>query len=418
MGNSGKTVKPDDDQVKAEEAKVDEIEDAEVVEDPVSEAEETPVELDEPEVEAAEETAGEAEADDVEDPVQEEDTVDEAPVADVTPEETAPAPAEEPAKRGGFVRMVLGGIVAACIGFGGAVYFGDQLGLSGKTDEAIAKVVADLEAQNAALKALQDSAGAASNTANGAAQTATDAAAELAKLQAIYDTKLATLSEAVGGFNERLNDIEKRPLNEGLGAAAIAAYEREVEDLKTLVAEQKADAAELKDKADLSAKAALARSAVTRMIAALDSGAAFSGALVDYRSAGGDEVPAALANHAETGVITMAALTESFPEAARAALAKARAEKVDDAEGSTLGNFFKNQLGARSVEAKEGGSTDAILSRAEAALRGGQLATALVELEGLADAPKSVIADWRAQAETRLAATQAAEAMAQALNTK
>ncbi|MCP4819359.1 MAG: hypothetical protein GY883_09225, partial [Shimia sp.] len=78
----------------------------------------------------------------------------------------------------------------------------------------------------------------------------------------------------------------------------------------------------------------------------------------------------------------------------------------------------KNQLGARSVEAKEGGSTDAILSRAEAALRGGQLATALVELEGLADAPKSVIADWRAQAETRLAATQAAEAMAQALTTK
>lgn len=416
MGNSGKTVKPDDDQVKADEAKVDEIEDAEVVEETASEAEEAPVELDEPEV--SEDTVEDVE---VSESVEEDDgdTTDseEAPVVEEPAIEATPEPAAKPAKRGGFVPMVLGGIVAAGIGFGGAVYFGDQLGLGAETDAALAKVMAELEAQSEALAALQERAGAATNTANGASQTAMQAAAELATLRELHDTKLTSLSEAVGGFDARLNDIEKRPLNEGLGAAAIAAYEREVEDLKALVAEQKAEAAELKDKADLSAKAALARSAVTRMIAALDSGAAYSGALVDFRSADGGEVPAALAEHAETGVITLAALAESYPEAARAALAKARAEKVDDAEGSAIGNFLKNQLGARSVEAQEGGSTDAILSRAEAALRDGNLAGALAELDGLAEAPKAVMADWRAQAETRLAATQAADDMAQALNT-
>lgn len=411
MGNSDKTNKPDDDQVKAPDAETEEIEDAEVVEETSGEVakEVAPVELDEPE-EPVEEVA----AEDLSEDNTPEDVI-ETPAEDPVVE--AVAPVAEPEKRGGFVPMVLGGVVVAAIGFGGAVYFGDQLGLGADTDAAIAKVSAELAAQKEALTALQDRAGQATDSAAGAAQAATDAAAELAELRALYDTQLASLSEAVGGFDARLNDIEKRPLNEGLGAAAIAAYEREVEDLKSLVAEQKADAAELKDKADLSAKAALARSATTRVIAALDSGAAYSGALVDYRSATGEDVPAALADHAATGVITLAALTESYPEAARAALAKARAEKVDASEGSKLGNFLKNQLGARSVEAKEGNDTDAILSRAEAALRDGQLAAALTEVDGLAEAPKAVMADWRAQAETRLAATQAAEAMAQALNT-
>ncbi|KPA19882.1 hypothetical protein shim_38410 [Shimia sp. SK013] len=421
MGNSDKTDKPEDDQVKADDANADEIEDAEIVDETEDEMvvaeDEAPIDLNEPDAAEAyddaemyvaeEDFAEDYEAYDVEDASGDEAFVE--PMATATPE-----------KRGGFFPMVLGGAVAAAIGFGGAVFFGDQLGIGAKTDDAIAKVTADLVAQKDALAAVHDKLGTATDTAAGAAQGASDAVAATTSLRADMDgyaSELKTLSDAVAGFEARLNDIEKRPLNEGLGAAAIAAYEREVNELKDLVAAQKADAAELKDKADLSAKAALARSAATRIVVALDSGAAFSGALVDYRSATGAEVDAALADHAETGVVTLAALLESYPEAARAALAKARADKVDEAQGSKLGNFLKNQLGARSVEAREGSDTDAVLSRAEAALRDGNLADALTELDGLAEGPKAALAEWRGQAETRLKATLAAEAMAQSLNT-
>ncbi|WP_270725143.1 COG4223 family protein [Shimia sp. Alg240-R146] len=430
MGNSDKTNKPEDDQVKADDANVDEIEDAEIVDETENETvvahDEASVVLNDPEAEESDEAADEdAEA----------ETFGEADVADEDVAEdydayadeavsdeggfVEPMPVAAPEKRGGFLPMVLGGVVAAAIGFGGAVYFGDQLGIGAKTDDAIAKVTADLVAQKDALAAVQDKLGAATNDAAGAAKGVSDAVAQIAGLHADVDglaAELQTLSDAVAGFETRLNDIEKRPLNEGLGAAAIAAYEREVNDLKDLVAAQKADAAELKDKADLSAKAALARSAATRIVVALDSGAAFSGALVDYRSATGAEVGAALADHAETGVVTLAALLESYPDAARAALAKARADKVDDAQGSKLGNFLKNQLGARSVEVREGGDTDAILSRVEAALRDGKLAEALAELDSLAEAPKAMMEGWRAEAQTRLAAKTAADALAQALN--
>jgi hypothetical protein len=431
VGNSDKTNKPEDDQVKADDANVDEIEDAEIVDETENETvvaeDEASVVLNDPEAEESDEAADEdadaetfGEADAADEDVAED--YDAYADEEVSGEEgfVEPMPVAAPERRGGFFPLVLGGAVAAAIGFGGAVYFGEQLGIGAKTEDAIAKVTADLAVQKDALAAVQDKLGMATDDAAGAAKDASDAAAQIAGLHADVDgfvAELQTLSDAVAGFETRLNDIKKRPLNEGLGAAAIAAYEREVNDLKDLVAAQKADAAELKDKADLSAKAALARSAATRIVAALDSGAAYEGALVDYRSATGAQVDASLADHAGTGVITLAALLESYPEAARAALAKARVDKVDDAQGSKLGNFLKNQLGARSVEAREGSDTDAVLSRAEAALRDGNLAGALTELDGLADGPKAELAEWRGQAETRLKATLAAEAMAQSLNT-
>ncbi|MBO9473245.1 hypothetical protein J7413_06800 [Shimia sp. R10_1] len=435
MGTTDKSDKPNKDQVDATEAE-QVIEDAEIVEEhateQVAEASdedpvtiEEPVEAPEPETAVDPEPTEDAPADDESDTEANgaEDGVDTpgeiAPSVDAV--ETLPAPdtTQEPQKRGGFVPMVLGGAVAAAIGFGGAVYFGDQLGLGGDTKAAIAELTAQLEAQSATLAELDGEIG-ASGDAAGAAQSAAQAAAgELETLRAALESQtneLGTLAEAVATFEARLTDIEKRPLNEGLGAAAIAAYEREVKDLKELVAAQKAEAAELKDRADLSAKTALARSSVARIVAALDSGASYSGALVDLRSATGQEVAPVLAQFADEGLVTLAALIESYPEAARAALAKARADKVDEGQGNRLGNFFKTQFGARSVEAREGSDTDAILSRAEAALKAGDLTAALGEIATLAEGPKSVMADWVAQAQTRADATQAAEDLAQTLN--
>lgn len=438
MGITDKSDKPNKDQNEAAEAS-DKIEDAEIVEevsaDETSEAiddvtEDTPEETSEGEAPEKGDVAEETE----EDPEISEDDTDESgadtevartddivaePEAEAVSDPVSAKPAQDAPRRGGFMPMVLGGVVAAVIGFGGAIYFGDQLGLGGDTKAAIAELTAKLEAQSATLAELDTELGASGNAAL-AAQTAAEAAAgDLNTLRAMlddYSTELGTLAEAVATFDARLTDIEKRPLNEGLGAAAIAAYEREVKDLKDLVAAQKAEAAELKDRADLSAKTALARSSVTRIVAAIESGASYRAAVVDLRSATGEAVAPALEDFADSGVITLAELIESYPDAARAALAKARADKVDDAQGSTLGNFFKTQFGARSVEAREGSDTDAVLSRAEAALKAGDLTSALDEIDTLAEGPKAVMADWVAQAQTRAQATQAAEDLAQSLN--
>lgn len=439
MGTTDKSDKPNKDQVDAKAETVETVEEAEIVEETSAEEmaeatsedgakedagvgsddteEEPPVEISEPDRGDADEIE-DATPDDSGSEVHAEDASDHA--AD-TPEEVTPVvqDAPEPERKGGFVPMVLGGVVAAVIGFGGAVYFGDQLGLGANTDAALENMAAQLAAQNDTLQSLQDKQGGTADLAQGAQTAADTAVAEVGKLNELlsaYTAELGAVSEAVATLEARLTDIEKRPLNEGLGAAAIAAYEREVKDLKELVAAQKAEAAELKDKADLSAKAALARSSVTRIVAALESGAPYRAAVVDLRSATGDGVVPVLEDHADAGVVTLSALIESYPEAARAALAKAREDKVDADSGSKLGNFLKTQFGARSVEAREGSDTDAVLSRAEAALKAGELNTALGEIETLAEGPKTVMADWVAQAQTRAAATQAAEDLAQTLN--
>lgn len=324
--------------------------------------------------------------------------------------------AQKPQRKAGFLPMVLGGVVAVVIGFGGAVYFGEQLGLGGDAESARAALKADFEAQIASQQEIISRLSAAQNKAeqdvlDGRAQTA-DVANRFGRVEA----QTASLAAQFAELESRLDDIEKRPLTEGLSVAAIAAYEREVQDLKELVVAQKAAASDLKDKADLSAQAALSRSSVSRIIAALDSGSPYRAAIVDLRSASGDEVSAVLEAHADKGVATLAGLIESFPDQARSALAQARADNSAGDTGGKIGNFFKTHLGARSVEAREGSDVDAVLSRAEAALRQGDLKAVLTELDGLAEGPKTVMSEWIDLAQTRLQATQAAEELAQRLN--
>ncbi|MCW8841906.1 MAG: hypothetical protein OQK00_00670 [Rhodobacteraceae bacterium] len=154
------------------------------------------------------------------------------------------------------------------------------------------------------------------------------------------------------------------------------------------------------------------QAALTRITAALESGAPYEAALVDLANASGESAPAALADPAAEGVATLPALIEAFPDVARAALAEARKQQSGEDTGSRLGAFLKAQLGARSVAPKEGSDPDAVLSRAEAALRDGALKEALAEIETLPAESQAKMASWREAAETRAAALAAAEALA------
>ena len=121
------------------------------------------------------------------------------------------------------------------------------------------------------------------------------------------------------------------------------------------------------------------------------------------------EVPAALSDVAADGVAQLSTLQAEIPDAARAALAAARATETDGG----LGGFLKRQLGARSVAPREGDDPHAVLSRLEAAVREGRLDAALAEAEALPSEAQAAMQDWIDAAQARVDAQSATEALVQ-----
>lgn len=122
----------------------------------------------------------------------------------------------------------------------------------------------------------------------------------------------------------------------------------------------------------------------------------------------GTDIPAVLKDHAETGLPTLTSLAADFPDAARKALDAALREASDDPSltGRLLG-FLRVQSGARSLEPREGNDPDAVLSRAEAAVKAGDVALALRELSGLPPAGLAEMTVWSDKAGLYLSAEKA-----------
>lgn len=336
--------------------------------------------------------------------------------------EAAPEPAPEPTpepvviKKGGFIPLVLGGAAAAVIGFGAARYVLPEgwpwPGAGNDTFQT--DVTAKLEAQEKALANLQ--------TELGKGPDLTPVTEQITGLQAAVDTLAAQIGEAktqLAGFETRLTDLEKRPITAGASPSAVAAYERELKALQDAMAAQRAEIEQLakeaeakKASAEMTAQEAMQRTALSQIQTALDTGNGFAEAAKSL-TASGITVPPELAQVAEKGVLSRAQLAEAFPDAARAALAAARKA---DGGGGGLGGFLKTQLGARSLEPREGTDPDAVLSRAEAAVKEGRLNDAMVELDALPEVARAEMKTWLDSAAARSAALKAADALATELN--
>ncbi len=333
---------------------------------------------------------------------------------DASAQEPSSAPLAEPSsmvtteqvvvREGGFWSMVLGGIVAAGVGAAAAPYVLPQVWFE-KADGALeARIEQGLGAQDQRINAL--------NAQIDGLALPPDHSDEIAGL----GETLTALTGQISGLEERISALESRPVATPGEAFPVA----ELEELRMALDAQRAEIEALSAEAQARESAAqqgaiatLRRAAMTRILTALDSGSDFTPALVDLRDTGAD-VPAALADVAEAGVPTMPALMESFPAAARAALAAARAEGGQDTAG--IGGFFKNQLGVRSLLPRDGDDPDAVLSRIEAAVGEGRLSDALAEIEILPDVAKDKLSDWATQVTRRKEALAAAEALAETLN--
>jgi hypothetical protein len=238
---------------------------------------------------------------------------------------------------------------------------------------------------------------------------------QLGGIQAAVDTlasRIGEVSSTLDAAEVRLSDLEKRPVTESASPAAVAAYEKELKALQEAMAAQRAEieqvaatAEEKEANAEMTAQEAMKRAALSRIMTALDTGTEFSDAAQSLADVG-VTLPPELSRVADSGVDTMATLADAFPQAARAALTRARQD-----EGGGFSGFLMTQLGARSLEPREGSDPDAVLSRAEAAVREGRLTDAVAELDALPETARTEMSDWLEQAGVRAAAVAAVETL-------
>ncbi len=316
---------------------------------------------------------------------------------------------QEP-RSSGFWPLVFGGVVAAMLGF-----------ILGRADQFDAYLPASMQRQTADLSGLeaQIDALAAQN------QSLTDAITDLQNVEptAAPDPFDATpLEDEIAALTARIDGLEARPVPAPMESGS-PELEAMVGTMQSTISQQADEIAALKEgvasvtEAEQSiARRTLAQAALARVSAAIDTGSSYAPALADLEATGMIDIPASLATPANDGVPTLASLTTAFPEAARNALAAVRSEEAS-AGGVDLGGFLRRQLGARSVMPREGDDPDAVLSRAEAALKTGDLNTAVTEIETLPETAKAELAGWLEQAQTRQTALDAANALAQSLTT-
>ena len=334
------------------------------------------------------------------------DTVKDAQSEDVMPAAAAPIPPSRQ-RQSGFLPLVFGGIVAAMMGF-----------ILGRADQFDALLPESMQRKAVDVTSLE-----AANTALAEQMAALSAKSDSLedRLNAIAPTDTSALEAALSELAEQVAALEARPVAPPVTGDVPDEVQAIVGQLQSAIEEQSGQIAELRSAADAAARAdeenaqqILARAAVTRVVTAIESGTAYEPALTDLEETGVLDIPEAIMDAAMEGVPSMAALVDAFPDAARAALAATR-ESGATPGGIGLGDFLKRQLGARAVTPREGSDPDAILSRAEAALRSGDLGTALTEVSALPDVAQAEMADWVAQAQTRQTALDAANAMAQSL---
>ncbi|RME18683.1 MAG: hypothetical protein D6801_00795 [Alphaproteobacteria bacterium] len=354
-------------------------------------------------------------------PSSDEHSSTQAPSDETAEEPLSPVqPGPQPARRGGLASMlalVAGGVLAAVIGFVAArTIVPEGWPFPGVTPEPDPVAVAvetqgkEIAALRAAVQALE------SDVSALRADTA------LSDTRRDLTARIDALAQSVSETRARLEALETRlaaveklaPEGSEAAQKAAEAYARELQALREMFAAEldkiraeQGDVEALSAQAAAAARAAEARAALARV----------NEALAELSSLTDAEIPPALAEAAASGVPTLAALQDTFPPAAREAIAAALRDAVEKGEISRTTAFLKIQLGTRSLTPRPGDDADAILSRAEDALRKGDLAAALAELDTLPEAAKPAMADWRSAAERRLAATRAAEALAKTLNT-
>ena len=335
----------------------------------------------------------------------------------------APVIAPETPARGGVMPLIFGGLIAACLG-AGALYWADRQGLVNLGDTTALQ--AQIGTQTQDIAALQKALAQAQADIAAAGSATVDLGPISAEMDAVRRANSDAMSaiEQVGNqvmdLNTRLSGLETQPIPKAeLPAEIVAAYEAQLAEMQSGVDAQfnemqaglDAKLAEIasageaamamQETAQQAADKAAARAALSQIENALASGGRFIEASGVVEEKTGLSLPAPLAITAAEGVPSPARLQTEFPAAARAALTASTRALADEGSVDRLSAFLRTQLGARSLEPREGDDPDAVLSRVEAAVGADDLASALAEIATLPQAGQDALAGWVELAQTR-----------------
>ncbi|MDJ0993311.1 MAG: hypothetical protein QNI90_07045 [Dinoroseobacter sp.] len=374
-----------------------------------------------------------------------EDTVEQEDLADVTPEpdtaeaanETTPPPSQEK-KSGGFFGTFLGGVVAAGLGFGLCYYLVNQGILGTGGEDAFAEERAQIGALQEQIAVLQTQVAEGGEDprvgplAEGLSNTEGLISALQGEIDAVQseveaqEGVLAGLGDELGTVNAQLDAIADMPVGTG-GAetAAVAALQAQLQAQQAENSEMQAQLQEMAEAAraemeDVRARAgalqaetqaavdeATNRAALANLTSSIESGTPLAAALASITG----DVPEALSAVSDSGVKTVLELQNAFPAAARAGLSDSLKVTVGDDPGDRIMAFLQSQVGARSLEAREGDDPDAILARAQEAVSSARFADALAEIATLPDEGQAAMAGWTADAQARVDAVAARDAL-------
>jgi hypothetical protein len=243
---------------------------------------------------------------------------------------------------------------------------------------------------------------------------------DLDALTAGYDQRFLGIASQLENFDKRLAALEKSTIESAIPDELVTQYQDEVKRLKeTLEAQRESlqkfmsETAQTANEVTQRAKDTVARGIVAQIRAAIEAGGPFDTAIKEFDEQVGQAIPNQLRSLAEEGVQTYQELRDSFAEAARSALNAAR-DELDESEGVTgIGNYLRKKFKARSVTPKTGDDADAVLSRAEQALRENDLNGALNELDALPDAARHQMQPWIDQARERQDALEQLDILSQ-----
>ena len=343
---------------------------------------------------------------------------DPAQIEDIAEETSAPTPEPvvvETEQRSVFFPMVLGGVVAAGLGY----FLAQYIGMQGPTVEQVAALNATIDDQKLQIEEQ------ASNieTLNAALEAlGVSLEANQAEVAALVDENTSQ-DEMIAALDAKVDDKLTPSGNATLPADLSALLQEQKDEIASLqgdlkemaqfaegqiqTAQEEAEAAE---RAEARAKA---RDALNTVRLALASGDPFEDVLGQI--AGATEIPETLSAVAG-GVPTQSDLQQSFGAAARSALAASNRELAGDSPSERLGLFLQDVIGARSLTPQEGDSPDAVLSRAEAAVKNGDLGTAIETIAALPESGQSVLTEWSEKAQARSGALEAFSELTNALS--
>lgn len=340
--------------------------------------------------------------------------IDAIVAADEPAPQAAPVIEKTVVQRRNGVPALVGGVLAAVLGFGAAQIVPNGWPLQ-STDALAAEVaslkieVSTLQGKIAEVPKPDVTIGerlVALESAPGPAQ-APDLAPLVDRITALEAKPAIIATDPGGGINVATSVLTAQ-------AKDIAALQADVAalmaggtispDIEERLLEAEARTAALAAQTEADALAARQRNAMDRLNIALESGAPFATALADLGAA---TIPAVLLDNAANGLPALPALQSSFPEAARAALDASLRASTGETWTDRAASFLRSQTGARSLTPREGTDPDAVLSRAEAAVAEGRVADAMTEAAGLPAEGQAALAEWLAQANLYLTAQQA-----------